>query len=63
LNRSVYYVRSGNYPFGFFLAGATAEDLYLMLDSDNEKTPIDQLYPKYTLWVTSGGTQNTNWYK
>jgi len=32
ITNGVYYVRSGNYPFGFFLAGATAEDLYLMLD-------------------------------
>jgi len=28
-----------------------------------EGTPIDRLYSKYALWVTSNGTQNTDWYK
>ena len=62
-DKDIFYVRKGNYPFAFFLAGATDEDLKPMLDPNNESTPIDKLYSGYSGWVTSNGTTNTDWYK
>ena len=59
----LYYVRGGNYPFGFFLSGANEKDLSKMLDSANESTPIDELYPDYTNWAVSRGLSNSDWYK
>ena len=58
-----YYVRANAYPFAFFLAGATEIDLAKILDFENEGTHIDILYPAYSGWVTSNGSQNTDWYK
>ena len=62
-DKDIYYVRKGNYPFAFFLAGATDEDLKPMLDPNNESMPINKLYSGYSGWVTSNGTTNTDWYK
>ena len=62
-DKGIFYVRKGNYPFAFFLAGATDEDLKPMLDPDNESTPINELYSGYSGWVTGNGTTNTDWYK
>lgn len=62
-NNDIFYVRSGEYPFAFFLAGATDEDLKPMLDPNNESIPIDKLYSGYSGWVTGNGTTNTDWYK
>ena len=62
-DKDIFYVRKGNYPFSFFLAGATDEDLKPMLDPDNESTPINELYSGYSGWVTSNGATNTDWYK
>lgn len=62
-DKDIYYVRKGNYPFAFFLAGATDEDLSPMLDPNNESMPIDKLYSGYSGWVTSNGATNTDWYK
>ena len=62
-DKDIFYVRKGNYPFAFFLAGATDEDLKPMLDPDNESTPINELYSGYSDWVTNNGTTNTDWYK
>ncbi len=58
-----YYVRDNNYPFAIYLSGASETDLSKLLDAHNEKTPIDNLYPDYTSWVTSSGVQNSDWYK
>lgn len=58
-----FYSSTGNYPFGIFLSNATENDLIKLLNADNEKIPIDQLYPKYSEWVTSNGTLYPNWYK
>lgn len=58
-----YYVRGNSYPFAFYLAGATEIDLAKLLDPQNEKTHIDELYPAYSGWVTSNGGNNTDWYK
>lgn len=62
-DKDIFYVRKGNYPFAFFLAGATDEDLKPMLDPDNESTPINELYSGYSDWVTNNGTTNNDWYK
>lgn len=62
-NNKTYYVRSGNYPFAFYLAGATEEDVAKLLDKDNESKPIDNLYSGFKSWATSKGTTDTDWYK
>lgn len=62
-DKNIFYVRSGNYPFAFFLAGATETDLSKMLDPENESVAIDKLYGGYTEWVTSNGAQSASWYK
>lgn len=61
--KGVYYVRAEEYPFAFFLSGATDTDISKLLDPANEKTPVDQIYPGYSGWVSSQGKQNTDWYK
>lgn len=62
-NKNIYYVRSGNYPFAFFLSGANEKDIEKLLQSENERVPIDQLYKDYESWVTSNGKNNQDWYK
>jgi len=59
----IFYVRSGIYPFAFFLAGADETDVAPLLDPNNESTPISSLYPRYANWVTSNGASDTDWYK
>ena len=61
--KGVYYVRADSYPFAFFLSGANETDIAPLLDLKNEKTPVDELYPDYIGWVTSGGKEHTDWYK
>lgn len=63
LDKGIYYVREGNYPFAFFLAGATEHDVERLLDSANESKIIGEVYPLYDSWSTSGGTTNPDWYK
>ena len=59
-----FYVREGNYPFAFFLSGTTIEPFKnTILLRDNEKKPIDELYPKFREWSTSKGSNNSDWYK
>lgn len=58
----VYYVRSGNYPFAFYLSGADENDLAPIL-TDNESVAIDKVFSGYSKWVESGGTTNQDWYK
>ena len=62
-DKDIFYVRSGEYPFAFFLAGATETDLSKMLDPNNESVAINKLYSGYSGWVTGNGTTNTDWYK
>lgn len=64
LEQRVYYVREGNYPFAFFLAGATQDDISELLESSNESKPIDNVYPKYNTWVEGGCKDaDAGWYK
>lgn len=58
-----YFVRRGNYPFAFFLAGETETVLSKILDPSNEMKKIDSVFPNYTKWVESNGTQYMDWYK
>jgi LruC domain-containing protein len=58
-----WYVRSGLYPFGFYLAGASA-DMFeeTILARPNEGKPISNFYPKFIDWATSKGEKNADWY-
>lgn len=62
IEKGIYYVRIGNYPFAFFLSGQTEDVLKAMLDPDNESATIDKLFPRYTNWVTSSGKEDSDWY-
>lgn len=61
-SNGVYYVRSGNYPFAFYLSGADENDLSPIL-TENESVAIDKVFSDYSKWVESGGTTNQDWYK
>lgn len=61
--KGIYYVREGLYPFAIFLSGANEKDLSKILDAENERVAIDQLYSGYKVWAESGGTKNQDWYK
>lgn len=58
-----YFVRDGNYPFAFYLKGANI-DIFkeTILKRENESIPIDQFFPGFLDWSTSGGTTNQDWY-
>lgn len=62
--KGIYYVSDKNnvYPFAFYLSNATEKDITPLLDPNNEKTPISDLYPKFIDWAKNNGT-NTDWYK
>jgi len=63
-SKGIYYVREGYYPFAFFLSGTTIEPFKnTILLRDNEKKPINDLYPGFLEWSTSNGKNNKNWYK
>lgn len=55
-DKGIYYVSASNYPFAIHLAGIT--DFVL----PDEKTPIDQAYPKFKPWAESKGEQDKDWY-
>lgn len=62
-SKGLFFVRSGNYPFAFYLKGASIsvfEDT--ILKRENESIPIDQFFPGFLEWSTSGGTTNQDWY-
>lgn len=67
-DKNIFYVRSGNYPFGIFLAGALESDMSKLFDAENETIAIDgdeehPIYPKYKSWVESNGSKDKDWYK
>lgn len=62
-SKGLYFVRSGNYPFAFYLKGANIsafEDT--ILKRENESIPIDQFFPGFLDWSISGGATNQDWY-
>ncbi len=62
-DNGLYFVRSGNYPFAFHLKGANISAFQeTILKRENEKRPIDELFPGFLEWSTSNGTKNQNWY-
>ncbi len=61
-NKGIYYVREGNYPFAFFLSGATEANISKLLDPANESKPISDLYSGYAPWAESKGKTNQDWY-
>jgi LruC domain-containing protein len=59
----LYFVRQGNYPFAFYLAGANISVFEeTILKHSNEGKRIDELFPGFLEWSTSGGKTNQNWY-
>lgn len=63
IDENIYYVRSGLYPFAFYLSGATITDLKAILERPNESKAIDALFPEFGTWSTSNGTKCKDWYK
>lgn len=58
-----YFVRSGYYPFAFYLAGASLDDFKeTLLLRSNESVKIDELFPAFKRWVDSNGTEYCDWY-
>ena len=58
-----YFVRQGNYPFAFYLKNADIDAFKeTILKRENESKPIDQFFPGFLDWSTSGGTRNQDWY-
>ena len=61
-SKGEYYVRSGLYPFSFYLSGSTAEDFYeTILNGDEQKT-IDAFYPLFLNWSRTKGSEYPDWY-
>lgn len=62
-DKGIFYVsdKMNVYPFAFYLSNATKQDIEPLLDPVNEKTSIDQLYPKFLNWAKTG--KDTDWYK
>ena len=62
-SKPLYFVRSGNYPFAFYLEGANISAFEeTILKSENESKRIDELFPHFLDWSTSKGTTNQDWY-
>jgi LruC domain-containing protein len=59
----LFFVRQGNYPFAFYLKNADINAFKeTILKRENESIPIDQFFPGFLDWSTSGGTTNQDWY-
>ena len=62
-SKGLYFVRQGNYPFGFYLKGADIRAFKeTILKRENESIPIDEFFPGFLDWSTSGGATNQDWY-
>ena len=57
-----YFVRSGDYPFAFYMDNARIEYFEDILKRENESLPIDTFFPDFIGWSTSHGKQNQDWY-
>ena len=61
--KGLYFVRQGNYPFAFYLKGADINAFKeTILKRENESIPINEFFPGFLDWSTSGGTTNQDWY-
>lgn len=62
-NKGLYFVRQGNYPFAFYLKGADINAFKeTILKRENESIPINEFFPGFLDWSTSGGITNQDWY-
>ena len=62
-SNDIFFVRSGNYPFAFYLAGVNIDAFKnTILLRENESIMIDNLYPDFLEWSTSKGTKKAQWY-
>jgi LruC domain-containing protein len=58
-----YFVRQGDYPFGFYLKNADISAFEeTILKRENESISIDKFFPGFLEWSISGGTTNQDWY-
>ncbi|MBQ7442754.1 MAG: LruC domain-containing protein [Bacteroidaceae bacterium] len=58
-----YYVRSGLYPFAFYLSGTKAEAFFdTILSAEGENQAINTFYPTFLTWSSSRGARNEDWY-
>jgi len=58
-----FYVRSGDYPFAYYLAGAKIDSFKeTILKRANESRKINEFYPKFMEWSVSKGAKSPNWY-
>ena len=58
-----YFVRHSNYPFAFYMHGVNISVFEnTILKRENESKRIDELFPGFLGWSTSGGTTNQDWY-
>jgi LruC domain-containing protein len=56
-------VKSGNYPFAYFLYGASIVPFQeTILVRKNESRSIDTFFEKYPNWATTNGKENKDWY-
>ena len=61
--KGLYFVRQGNYPFAFYLKGADINAFKeTILKRENESIPINEFFPGFLDWSTSGGATNQDWY-
>ena len=61
--KGLYFVRQGDYPFGFYLKNADISAFEeTILKRENESKSIDQFFPGFLDWSISGGTTNQDWY-
>ena len=61
--KGLYFVRQGNYPFAFYLKGADINAFKeTILKRENESIPINEFFPGFLDWSTSGGITNQDWY-
>ncbi len=62
-SKGLYFVREGNYPFAFYLAGANISVFEnTILKRENESKRIDELFSGFLEWSISKGTTNQDWY-
>lgn len=62
-DKGLYFVRQGNYPFAFYLKGADISAFEeTILKRENESIPINEFFPGFLDWSTSGGITNQDWY-
>ena len=69
-DNNLFYVRTGDYPFAFFLSGVDVsvfKKTILVGDmwkkAGNESRPIDEFFPDFLEWSQSKGTKKKDWYK